>query len=216
MQSFVELNNIAVKIPGESKPLFKIKKLEVKKGEKILIRGRSGVGKTTLLHLIAGLLKPDKGKVEIDEIEINDLSDSEKSRFRRSNIGIIFQKLNLIDHLTARENILLGLKPGKSDDSKINERLLQMEIEDKANVLTSNLSLGEQQRVAVARILSFDYKLILADEPTSSLDDLNADHVIKGLSSVEKNSTLIVVSHDHRIEKRFERIIDFNDFNKAA
>lgn len=196
-----------------ARPLFGLKSFAVPSGAKVLIEGPSGQGKTTLLHLMAGLLDPNQGAVKIDGREIGRLSESERARFRRENLGIIFQKLNLISHLTARENVELGKRAAAFD--LIDRVLSRVQLADVADVLAQNLSLGQQQRVAVARVLAQAPKLVLADEPTSSLDDANATAVIDALFGLSPSTTVIVVSHDHRIRGRFDRVHDFAQVVKA-
>jgi putative ABC transport system ATP-binding protein len=209
----VLLENIKVKIPGTDKLLFEIKQFKAEKGERILIKGPSGIGKTTLLHLIAGLFLPDKGSVQLDKYNLNELSDSARSTLRRKSIGIIFQKLNLIEHLTAFENVLLQVK-GKDSYSKAEDSIVKVNMKEFSGILSSNLSLGEQQRIAVGRVLAADPSLVLADEPTSSLDEVNAANIINSLFSLPDSSTIITVSHDDRIVNKFNRVINFTDLIK--
>jgi len=189
--------------------LFAIKSLTVPSGAKVLIEGPSGKGKTTLLHLMAGLLEPRHGSVKIDGREVGRWSESERARFRRENLGIIFQKLNLVSHLTAYENVELGGNSRVQRPDAIRQALERVQLGDAADVLAQNLSMGQQQRVAVARVLAQAPKLVLADEPTSSLDDANAVAVIDALFALAPSTTVIVVSHDHRIRGKFDRVDDF-------
>ena len=210
----ISLKDILVKIPKTKRILFEIEKLEIKKGSRILIKGPSGIGKTTLLHLIAGLFSPENGVILIDGKNINSLNDNEKSEFRRNHIGIIFQKLNLLDHLTVFENVQLQLKNDKNINKKIINALDKVQIKELSYEQASGLSLGEQQRVAVARVLCFSPDIILADEPTSSLYDFNTDKVMESIFDLPKDRTIITVSHDHRIESKFENVIDFQKLMK--
>ena len=209
----IELKNISVYLPECEKPLFHIPKLEIKSGSKVLIRGPSGHGKTTLLHLIAGLFLPPEGDVVVGEAEFHRMSDHARSDFRKKNIGIIFQRLNLLEQLTAYENVLLGMNSGTELRSKkIDKALAKLKVQDKANVLTAKLSLGEQQRVAVARVLAAEPSLVLADEPTSSLDAENAELVQKNLFDAAQGKTLVIVSHDDRISSGFDQVLHFDEW----
>lgn len=206
----IEVTDIAVSIKNHNQVLFKIPSLSFKEGEKILIKGASGKGKTTFLHLLAGLFLPDQGSVKIGTHKITELNDSERSVFRRQHIGMIFQKLNLLDHLTAYENVELSLI-NKNSSEKIIKALNAVGLSNRENDKTSVMSLGEQQRIAIARALVGDYKIVLADEPTSSLDEKNAFEITQLLINSCSGKTLIVVSHDQRIEKFFDRILDFSE-----
>ena len=209
----IQLTNVSVRIPGRERPIFNIPSLEVKSGEKLLLQGPSGTGKTTLLHLIAGLLVPSDGVVLIDEQNLRFLSDNQRCRLRRSRMGLIFQTLNLLDHLTALENIrLVTSGSGSSQRAKAMRALEQMQLASVPDALTSVLSLGEQQRVAVARILAQQPALVLADEPTSSLDDSNAAAVIQSLLRLPNQPTCIIVSHDSRLRPHFNSVIDFTQW----
>jgi ABC-type antimicrobial peptide transport system, ATPase component len=203
----IEIDNITVKI-GADKTLFHIPRFELKQGTKLLIKGASGKGKTTFLHLLSGLFTPYEGRIQLGDWELTRMSDEERARFRRENIGIVFQKLNLIEHLTALENIELSLKD-KKDFSRALSALKSVGLQERENDRTAVMSLGEQQRIAIARVLASDAKIVFADEPTSSLDEKNAFEVTELLISACKDKTLIVVSHDHRIEKYFDQIKDF-------
>lgn len=204
MSCQIHLQNVDVGLPS-GKKLFRVKNLQIPQGRHLLIQGRSGLGKTTFLHLIAGLFRPQQGSVQIAEKKLENLSDNERCDLRKKHIGVVFQKLNLLEHLTVAENIeLVG---------KFSESLLEsVQLQGRANELCSVLSLGEQQRVAVARVLAQKPEITLADEPTSSLDAENAHEVMKALKSVTQGRTLIVVSHDHRIEKYFDEVLDFSRF----
>lgn len=202
----ISIRDLQVALPNQQ-TLFSISNLSIPSGSHILIQGESGKGKTTFLHLIAGLFTPAKGSVHLGEINLNDLSENQRCDFRRKKIGVIFQKLNLLDHLTAQENIEL------SSRSEINALSL-VNLEKKQNTRCSLLSLGEQQRVAVARVIAQSPELILADEPTSSLDETNSRFVMQALKDCAKGKTLIVVSHDHRIASYFDHVWSFEDIIK--
>ena len=178
--------------------------------ENLLILGASGVGKTTFLHLLSGLLKPINGEIDLLGTKISKLKMSEMDRFRGKNIGIVFQKPHFINYLTVKENLQLAQYISKkSDKNRIQSLLESLGIEDKANKKTQNLSQGEKQRVSIALAIVNSPKLILADEPTSSLDDLNCDKVINILKNQASKykAKLIIITHDYRLKKHFKNTL---------
>ena len=195
--------------------------LEIKKGEKVLLLGESGSGKTTLLSLICGFLNPLSGSISINGNTINELSSKTKDEYRADNIGIIFQQFNLLPYANVVDNVLLPLYFSQARSKNIvNKRAAVLELfkqlrlpDDIAQYKASNLSVGQQQRVAVARALIGNPSLIIADEPTSSLDtnaqQLFLDLMFKQIS--ENNSTLLMVSHDKSLSNRFDRQININE-----
>lgn len=189
--------------------------LEIKEGEFVAIVGPSGSGKSTLLHLIAGLDKPSAGKVFINDQDIYELSENELSRYRRQNIGFIFQAFNLIPILSAEENIKLPvLMDGKKVDENYIEELMDvLDIKERRKHLPGELSGGQQQRVSIARALANKPSIIFADEPTGNLDSKNSKEVLQLLkSTIEKyNQTLIMITHDGSIAEMADRIITISD-----
>ena len=195
--------------------------LEIKKGEKVLLLGESGSGKTTLLSLICGFLNPLSGSISINGNTINELSSKTKDEYRADNIGIIFQQFNLLPYANVVDNVLLPLYFSQARSKNIvNKRAAALELfkqlrlpDDIAQYKASNLSVGQQQRVAVARALIGNPSLIIADEPTSSLDtnaqQLFLDLMFKQIS--ENNSTLLMVSHDKSLSNRFDRQFNINE-----
>ena len=178
--------------------------------ENLLILGASGVGKTTFLHLLSGLLKPLEGEIDLIGTPISKLTMSEMDRFRGKNIGIVFQKPHFINSLTVKENLQLAQYISKKiDKTRISSLLESLGIEDKANKKTLNLSQGEKQRVAIALAIVNSPKLILADEPTSSLDDLNCNKVINLLKNqaAKYKAKLIIITHDYRLKKHFKNTL---------
>lgn len=179
----------------------------LQKGEHWLLLGQSGSGKTTLLHLLGGLLSPTGGSIQIGNTELGQLRASALDQFRGKNIGIVFQKSHFVRALTIGENLALaqqlaGLKPNRE---RIVELLERLNIGDKLRLKPDRLSIGEQQRAAIARALVNQAPIILADEPTSALDDHNATEVINLLEEQASalGSTLLVVTHDKRLKDRF-------------
>jgi putative ABC transport system ATP-binding protein len=176
-------------------------------GSTLLITGDSGKGKTTYLHLLAGLLQPTSGEILIDKTDLVSLSEKTTDKFRGKNIGLVFQKSYFIAALTVLENLQMAswLATGKKHTKRAKRLLEQLGIENQASKLPSQLSIGQQQRVSIARALMNEPKVLLADEPTSSLDDKNAEKVIDLLTSLSKEykSALLIVTHDSRIKERF-------------
>ena len=188
---------------------------EIQEGEFVAIVGPSGSGKSTMLHLLAGLDKPSAGKVFINDKNIYDLSEKELSRYRRQNIGFIFQSFNLLPILSAEENIKLPiLMDGKKVDKEYMEELMDvLDIKERAKHLPSELSGGQQQRVAIARALANKPAIIFADEPTGNLDSKNSKEVLELLKDTIKkyHQTLIMITHDSNIAHMAERIITISD-----
>ena len=197
----------SLKFSYDGKKYFDFPDINLDSGENLLIIGNSGIGKTTLLHLLAGILKPESGSINISGTDISKFSDTELDKFRGDNIGIVFQKPHFISSLTINENLKLAkyLSPSKTsgDAKKILESL---NIRDKYQQKPNQLSEGEKQRASIALALINSPSLILADEPTSSLDDFNCDNVIKLLKTQAKDhkAQLIVITHDARLKKHFK------------
>jgi ABC-type lipoprotein export system ATPase subunit len=180
-------------------------------GNTILITGNSGRGKTTYLHLLAGLLRPKTGSIEIASTDIVTLSERKNDSFRGKNIGIVFQKPHFIASLTILENLEMSswLATGKKNSASAKKLLGQLGLAEHTSKLPSQLSVGQQQRVSIARALINEPKVLLADEPTSSLDDKNTEIVVELLTSLSKEykAALIIVTHDNRIKEKFHNQI---------
>jgi len=181
---------------------------EILEAEHSLILGNSGSGKTTLLHLIAGLMKVSEGKLEVNGQELAALKNNELDKFRGNNIGIIFQRPHLVRSLTVKENLMLAqtLSGHKSSSAKAEEVLEKLDIADLKDRKVHQISQGQAQRVSIARAVINEPKLLLADEPTASLDDENCARVSQLLKkqAKETNTTLIVATHDQRLKEAFE------------
>jgi len=185
--------------------------IQANTGEHWLILGQSGCGKTTLLHLLAGLLTPKQGSVKIGDTEMTKLSGAKLDKFRGQNIGIVFQKPHFVKALTVVENLRMAqyLAGVPQDDARIKAILERLNLAHKLKSRTDALSEGEKQRVAIARAILNRPAVILADEPTSALDDKNCEEVIQLLKNEanEQQSTLFIVTHDQRLKDRFEHRI---------
>lgn len=181
-------------------------------GDTLVISGESGSGKTTLLHILGGLIKPNQGSLRLNNTDISLLEGARLDKFRGKNISIIFQKMHFISSISVMENILLAqwLGTGLKDANAVNELLAKLNIADQGNKHINQLSQGQQQRVAIARALINRPSLILADEPTSSLDNKNATIVEELLKESAKslNAALIIVTHDMRMKKHAQNLIE--------
>ncbi len=190
---------------------FRFPDVDLKKGEHWLITGPSGCGKTTFLHLMAGLLRPDKGYVRINGVDITSLNPSRVDRIRGTEIGIVFQTPHFIRSLTVAENILIAmyLNGLKEDKNRVTELLTQLNIREKFDSKPNQLSQGELQRLSIARALINRPSVILADEPTSSLDDDNCEEAVSLLKKQAEATgvTLAVISHDNRLRSIFDNVI---------
>lgn len=199
-----EIKNLQYSISG--KVILKEINLKLDNSNHLLIQGPSGCGKTTLLNLMSGLLKPDSGDILFKNKNLSNLEENEVDLIRSENFGFIFQKLHLIGHLNIKQNINLVRKKKSQNADNILESLGLL---NKDKQLAKYLSFGEAQRVAIARGIANNPKVIFADEPTSSLDDSNTRNVMNLIFNQAKRigSTLIVCSHDNRINKYFKNFI---------
>jgi len=186
--------------------------LHINKNETVLLKGRSGAGKSTLLNLMCGLIKPTSGKVFIDNICINELSDDELSNILSERIGIIFQSFNLLPTYTVFENIEIAIVPKRLKESVVKKNIMsyleKFNLKDKAHLLSSELSVGQQQKVAVIRTLIKQPSVIFADEPTGSVDDETAGEILDHLMNFrkEKEVTLVIATHGNIPEKFADRV----------
>ncbi len=200
-----------VKFSYSKKNQMSFPDLNVKKGESLLVLGESGSGKTTLIQIIAGLLKPNSGLVEFNGTNYEKLTQKKLDQFRGRHIGMVFQKPHFVRNISIIENIMLSLylSKNKYDEKQIKELLEQVGLKNKANFLPDQLSQGEQQRSAIALAVAKRPDMILADEPTSSLDDSNCYKTIRLLKNQakSKNAQLIIITHDQRLKDQFKNSI---------
>lgn len=181
--------------------------IRIAKNEHSLLLGDSGTGKTTLLHLLSGLSEPTTGEVRLMNESLYSMSGSALDAFRSKNLGFIFQEAHLLRNLTISENIKLAQHLAKNpvDEDAVLELLDHLQLKDKAQALPNQLSRGQKQRVAIARAVINRPGLLLADEPTASLDDKNTDLVLQLLFNIanDYSSTLLIATHDKRIKDQF-------------
>jgi putative ABC transport system ATP-binding protein len=231
----METNQAAIEIAGvefswdKREPLLAIEQLSIWRGERVFLNGPSGSGKSTLLALIGGVLKPQRGQLRVLGTSMNELSASKRDRFRGEHVGFIFQMFNLIPYLSVLENVLLPLQFSAARSSRIaglqpeTEALRLLEAlgvqgDTLAARRVTDLSVGQQQRVAAARALIGRPEIVIADEPTSSLD---ADARAAFLTLLMKEcsafgTTLVFVSHDAALAVQFDRALSLNQINTAA
>ena len=217
MKSLLELQDIYLNYKTENSLVEVIKgvNLKINSGENVAVVGKSGSGKTSLIMLIAGLEKATSGKIIFEDQDISAYSEDELADLRKRKIGIVFQSFYLIPNYTALENVSLVLEINKIENAqkKSAELLDQFGLKDRLNHFPSQLSGGEQQRVAIARSIILSPKLILADEPSGNLDSENSKLIINLLFKYSKqnNSSLILVTHDQSIAKECDKIIEIKD-----
>lgn len=184
-------------------------------GESMAVIGPSGSGKTTLLHLLGGLEQPSSGEIFVSGKELNKLNDSQLSDFRNDTIGFVFQFFYLHEYLTVAENIALPLwltgKPRQAVNKKMDELITRVGLNDRKDHYPKQLSGGEMQRVAVARALANDPKLILADEPTGNLDRENAENILDLFDEISNTGvSIVVITHDKYVTERFPNVLKLN------
>lgn len=218
----LEVNGVSFRHPGQRDPL-RVDGIEISAGSRSAVVGPSGCGKTTLLNLIGGILTPQEGSIIIDGAAMESLDDGQRRRFRLEKIGFVFQEFELLEHLDVRENILLPLSlKGTIPDAEIEKRLLDLAercgITDKLRRGPRQLSHGERQRVAICRALLPGPKLLLADEPTGSLDPKTGREVLETMftEATREQATVLVVTHDRSLLELFETVIDLGEDSQEA
>ncbi len=203
---------------GSQSRIINVPHFEIDTGKQIALRGSSGTGKTTFLNLIAGILQADSGHIVVAGEEITALSESDRDRLRAHYIGYIFQTFNLLAGYTALENVMLGMMFGTGIDTDFAQHLLErVGLGDRMQYRPSQLSVGQQQRVAVARAIANRPRLVLADEPTGNLDYHHANEAVTLIREIchENNTALLIVSHDSEVLGRFEEARDFAQVNRV-
>lgn len=225
--SLLHLQNV-VKRLGSDKPAgeessdrgrsfsLRIPTFALSKGSEMVIVGESGSGKTTLLHLIAGIITPDEGSIMLNGTDIATLSEAKRDRFRAAHVGCVYQTFNLLQGLTARENVLAAtMFSGKKDNAEERSMMLlaRLGLKEKMHRRPRELSIGEQQRVAVARALVNAPALVLADEPTASVDARNARTVIDTMRELahDEGTSILAITHDAAVQAMFPTSVAIGD-----
>jgi ABC-type lipoprotein export system ATPase subunit len=204
---------------GEVSVIVDVGAFSVDAGAQVALRGSSGSGKTTFLNLLAGILQADSGRILLGGEEMSGSSESKRDRIRATHLGYVFQTFNLLQGYTALENVMLGMLFGKgSDDAYARALLERVGLKDRMSYRPRQLSVGQQQRVAVARALANRPNVVLADEPTGNLDHHHAKEALALIRDIcrENGAALLLVSHDRDILAQFDDARDFADINKAA
>jgi ABC-type lipoprotein export system ATPase subunit len=205
---------------GSQLAILDVPRLELAPGEQVVIRGRSGGGKTTLLNAVAGLTTVDAGRILLAGTDVTRIPEVGRDRFRARNIGFVFQTFNLLAGFTALENVLLGMTftGQRRDVQRARDLLERVGLSHRLTHKPSALSVGEQQRVAVARALVNRPKLLLADEPTANIDPAHQQHVIDLLREVcsAENVAMLLVTHADEVSNQFDRVEHLEQINRIA
>ena len=208
----IEIKNLVKQFQNETE--IEYSDITFETGKSYMLLGASGCGKSTLLNMIAGVLSPTRGDILIDGVNMSAASQKVKDRFRIEKIGYIFQDFKLISDMTVADNIGI-LRLEGVDISRMDNMLQALDIHDKKNARIKHLSGGQKQRVAIARALVKKPDIILADEPTGNLNFAIGEQVIRKLVEVSKGKTLIAVTHDDRLAKYFDEVIDMNEMTSG-
>ncbi len=204
---------------GEERRIVDLRDFSAKAGDQVCLVGQSGSGKTTLLNMMAGIVRPTSGSICVGEVEITSISEARRDRFRAANIGYVFQTFNLLQSLSAMENILLAARFAGTSASVARERtsllLNRLSLGHLKEAKPGSMSVGEQQRVAIARALVNRPQLLLADEPTANLDLKNGHEVIELLKDVarEEGHLLILVTHDREVIEHFDDVRSLSELS---
>ena len=203
---------------GRELPVLNIAHFAVAQGEQVALVGQSGGGKTTLLNVVSGITTPDSGDVIVDDVNIARLPEVSRDRFRAQRIGFVFQTFNLLKAFSALENVLLGMSfSGKgADRARATALLDQVGLSHRLHHRPPQLSVGEQQRVAVARALANSPRLLLADEPTANVDVGNQEKILQLIreACAQSQVTLVLVTHTPEVAGQFPRLANLSEFNQ--
>ena len=204
---------------GQRLPILDVPRLQLGAGEQVVIRGRSGGGKTTLLNVIAGLSAVDEGQIVINGTDVTRLPEAVRDRFRAQHIGFVFQTFNLLAGFTALENVLLGMTftGQRGDRQRATDLLERVGLGHRLTHKPAALSVGEQQRVAVARALVNRPVLLLADEPTANIDPAHQQQVVDLLREAcrAENVAMLLVTHAPEVSNQFERVVELEEVNRV-
>ena len=205
---------------GEPVDVLDVPDFALGEGEQCALEGQSGSGKSTLLHVISGIMRPDAGRVLIDGVDITRLDEARRDRVRADKLGLVFQQFNLLPGFTALENVLVAMSfgSGKPDRWRAADLLASVGLAQRLHHKPAQLSIGQQQRVAVARALANRPRAILADEPTASVDVAHQRQVIDLVRSTcsEQGVALLLVTHDPAVAGQFSRRLRLEEFNRAV
>ncbi len=213
------LSKAYVSPEGERQAVLDIERFALARGEQVALRGGSGSGKTTFLHLIAGILRPDAGRILLAGADMAQLSESARDAHRARHLGYVFQTFHLLEGYSALENVLLGMAFGPgADRARAEELLVRVGLGHRLRHKPRQLSVGQQQRVAVARALASRPDLVLADEPTGNLDAARAQEALALIREccAEAGAALLLVSHDPAVLAHFARVEDLETLNRVG
>lgn len=217
------LRDLQFRWAADKPPVLQIPELDIARGERVFLYGPSGSGKTTLLNLLAGVIKPRQGRLQVLGQAFEQLSQRQRDKFRARHIGVIFQQFNLISYLNVLDNVLLSAHFAKTPAAQARQRAQQLlDALGLASLALDRparlLSVGQQQRVAVARALVTQPEILIADEPTSALDSDSRTAFMDVLLSTaaQINCTIVFVSHDRSLQNFFSRSLDIRTLNRAA
>jgi putative ABC transport system ATP-binding protein len=209
--------------------ILDVPEFDVSRGEQVVLRGESGGGKTTLLHVISGIVHADSGSIELEGVDLMGFSEAKRDRIRATKMGYVFQTFNLLPAFTALENVRLGMSfaqgglmgrggsGGRSEQDRAKELMDRVGLSDRMHYLPSQLSVGQQQRVAVARSLVNRPILLLADEPTANVDPANQDRIVELIAQQceQEAVALLLVTHSDAVARRFSRVEQLSSINRA-
>jgi putative ABC transport system ATP-binding protein len=219
MLKLVDVQKSFANPDGGLLPVVDVERFEIAAAEQVLLMGQSGSGKTTLLHMIAGLTLPDQGEIWLDGRNITTLDEADRDRYRAAKLGYVYQTFNLLPGFTALENVLLGMTfvRNRVDTARCTQLLERVGLGKRLHHRPTMLSVGEQQRVAVARALANRPKLLLADEPTASVDARNQKQIIDLIRNTcrEEQVALLLVTHSPQLAAQFDRVEHLEQFNRA-